>query len=326
MPCTAHTTGFHTCCHLGLSSSPGSSWFQTSSGCPYGLLVSSPAQNARSPAARTTTAWTAGSSFTMRQAARISLHMVRSNALRTSGRFSVIVATWSSDVSKRIVSKFMLMLMLMRLRPPALHHDNSSLRHPGLRAAAGPSAAPPDWITLLVERLRSFVRIVRAYDALAKGLGHDLGFVEREVATLADREARAAHGERRIAVHDPGDLSRALEQTIVLDHLGHEPELVGPLRAHALMAARERQAHGDVRGERTRQPNHLTTGHQPNADVGVEELGPLGRNDDVAGRHEVETRATAQAVDRGEDRLGHRPERRRRLLRRFPLLVGRQVR
>ena len=34
MPCTAHTTGFHTCCHFGLSNSPGSSWFQMSSGCP----------------------------------------------------------------------------------------------------------------------------------------------------------------------------------------------------------------------------------------------------------------------------------------------------
>ena len=32
IPCTAHTTGFHIFCHFGLSSSPGSSWFQTLSG------------------------------------------------------------------------------------------------------------------------------------------------------------------------------------------------------------------------------------------------------------------------------------------------------
>ena len=38
MPCTAQTTGFHTFCHFGLSSSPGSSWFQTSSGWPYGFF------------------------------------------------------------------------------------------------------------------------------------------------------------------------------------------------------------------------------------------------------------------------------------------------
>ena len=99
MPCTAQTTGFHTCCHFGLSNSPGSSWFHTSSGCPYGFFMSRPAQKARSPAARSTTAWTDASAFTCRHTERISSHICRSNALSTSGRLSVIVATWSSDVS-----------------------------------------------------------------------------------------------------------------------------------------------------------------------------------------------------------------------------------
>ena len=55
--------------------------------------MSRPALNARSPAARSTTAFTESSSFTMRQACAISSHMVRLNALRESGRFSVMVAT-----------------------------------------------------------------------------------------------------------------------------------------------------------------------------------------------------------------------------------------
>ena len=63
------------------------------------LLRNRPAQNARSPAARSTTACTAGSSFTLRHTLRISSHIARLNALSASGRFSVIVATLSEDVS-----------------------------------------------------------------------------------------------------------------------------------------------------------------------------------------------------------------------------------
>jgi hypothetical protein len=61
--------------------------------------------NARSPAARSTTAWTASSSLTIRHAAIISSHMVRLKALSRSGRFNVIVATWSfRSNSSRMVS------------------------------------------------------------------------------------------------------------------------------------------------------------------------------------------------------------------------------
>src|SRR4029077_18759215 len=85
IPWTAHTTGFHIFCHFGLSASPGSSWFQTLSGCPYGDLTSRPALNARLPAARRTTACTDSSSLTARHARAISSHMVRLNALSCSG-------------------------------------------------------------------------------------------------------------------------------------------------------------------------------------------------------------------------------------------------
>ena len=57
--------------------------------------MSRPAQNARSPAARSTTALVASSSLTIRHAASISSHMVRLNAFSTSGRFRVMVATRS---------------------------------------------------------------------------------------------------------------------------------------------------------------------------------------------------------------------------------------
>ncbi len=99
MPCTAVMTGFQHFCHLGLSSSPGSTWFHTSSGWPNALLVSSPVLKARSPLAWSTTACTAGSSLTRPHTASTSSHMVRSKALSTSGRSSVMVATLSSPTS-----------------------------------------------------------------------------------------------------------------------------------------------------------------------------------------------------------------------------------
>ena len=96
IPCTAHTTGFHSFCHFGLRNSPGSTWFHTRSGWPKLCLVSSPAENARSPAARTTTALTVSSALITCHASRISSHICRLNALSASGRFRVTVATRAS--------------------------------------------------------------------------------------------------------------------------------------------------------------------------------------------------------------------------------------
>ena len=96
MPCTAHTTGFHTCRPFGASKAPGSTWFHTISGCPKDSCTSRPALNARSPAARTTTACTESSSLTACQTCEISSHIARLNTLSRSGRFNVIVATCDS--------------------------------------------------------------------------------------------------------------------------------------------------------------------------------------------------------------------------------------
>ena len=178
---------------------------------------------------------------------------------------------------------------------------------------------------LLDEGARPLAGVLGADHALAERLGEDLRLVQRQVEALADREARAADGERGVAIDDRRDLARALEEPLVRHHLGHQAEVVRALRAEPLVAAGERDAHRDVERQHARETHHLAPRHEPDADVRVEELGALGRDGDVAGGHQVEPGAAAEPVHRGQDGLGHRPERRRRLLRRLPLRVGRQV-
>ena len=104
MPWTAATTGFQHLCDFGPSRKPGSAWFQmlrwyhqTPS------LTSMPVQKARSPAARSTTAWTSSVSRTAPHTSTTSAAMVSLKEFRVSGRFSVRVATWSSPTSKSMV-------------------------------------------------------------------------------------------------------------------------------------------------------------------------------------------------------------------------------
>ncbi len=293
MPCTAQTTGFHTFCHFGLSSSPGSSWFQTSSGWPYAFLTSSPAQNARSPAARSTTALTAGSSLIRCQAARISSHIC---AVEGVERVGPIERDRRDAVRRRLVAD--------RRVGRAHRHFQSGARFS--TKARGPS----------------FASSVRTH-ALAEGLGEDLRLVQRQVEALADREARAADGERRVAVDERRDLARALEQPVVRDDLGHQAELVGALRAEPLVAAGQRDAHRDVERQHAGEAHHLAARHEADAHVRVEELGALGRDRrcrrSSPGRGPAPQQRPLTAVRIG---LGHRPERRRGLLRRLPLRVA----
>ena len=93
---------------------------------------------------------------------------------------------------------------------------------------------------------RPLLGVGGAHDPLAHRFGQDLGLVQREVDALADGEARAAHGEGRVAVDDGGDLAGAIHQAIVLDDLGDETELVGALGAEPFVLAHERHAHGHV--------------------------------------------------------------------------------
>ena len=104
MPCTAATTGFQHLCAFGPSRNPGSAWFQMLRWYHHTPSVTSmPVQKARSPAARSTTAWMSSVSRAMPQTSTISPAIVSLNELRVSGRFSVTVATWSSPTSNSIV-------------------------------------------------------------------------------------------------------------------------------------------------------------------------------------------------------------------------------
>ena len=53
---------------------------------------------------------------------------------------------------------------------------------------------------------------------------------------MASRVPRTASGALRLT--SAGDLVGPLEQPVVLDDLGDQPELVGPLGAHPLVACR----------------------------------------------------------------------------------------
>jgi hypothetical protein len=110
MPCTAATTGFQQrWWSFGDSVMPGSVVFHT-----FELknhvappLTSAPVQNARSPLACSTTACTASSSRTVRHAHAISSAIRSFQEFSASGRSSVIVATWSSPISRSMVSQSM---------------------------------------------------------------------------------------------------------------------------------------------------------------------------------------------------------------------------
>ena len=104
MPCTAATTGFQHLCAFGPTRNPGSAWFQMLRWYHHTPSVTSmPVQKARSPSARSTTAWMSSVSRTVRHTSTTSAAIVSLNELRVSGRFSVTVATWSSSTSKMIV-------------------------------------------------------------------------------------------------------------------------------------------------------------------------------------------------------------------------------
>src|SRR5580704_19649944 len=96
MPCTAQTTGFQTSFTFGLSFLPGSWKLHMLSGRCSRSLTSTPVQNARSPAACSTTTRTSSSSRVRCHTSANSSHIRWLKALSLCGRFSVTVATWSA--------------------------------------------------------------------------------------------------------------------------------------------------------------------------------------------------------------------------------------
>ena len=116
MPCTAVMTGFHTCCCFGLRPAPGSSWFQMFGGKARRSLTSRPVQKARSPAARSTTAWTSSSSRIVPHTSTNSSIICWLKAFITSGRLMVIVATWSPAAKSKMIVSYPITCLL---RDPA---------------------------------------------------------------------------------------------------------------------------------------------------------------------------------------------------------------
>src|SRR5690606_14752080 len=88
-----------------------------------------------------------------------------------------------------------------------------------------------------------------------------------------------------------------------VDDLGDHPQLVGPLGGHALVPADEGHPHHRLDRHLAHEPDALDGHDLAHRDVGVEELGVGGGDDDVGVGHPVEGPAGADAVDRGDDRL-----------------------
>ena len=167
--------------------------------------------------------------------------------------------------------------------------------------------------------------VLGVQDALAERLGQQLRLVERQPEPLADRQTRAPHRQRCVAVDHGRELTEAVVQCVVLDHLGDQADSKArcALMRSCLPMIAMRMA--TFSGSGAGHPHHLASGREADADVRIEELRAVRRDGDVTGGDEVQARAATDPVDPDDDRLGHRPERRRGLLGRVPLPEVREV-
>ena len=206
--------------------------------------MSRPAQKARSPSARRTTALTSGSSFTRRQAA---LDLLAHRAVEGVEHLGPVQRDGGDPVGRRLVAD--------RRRSRSCRRSTVGSRFS--MNACGPSLA-------------SSVRTTRSRKASARISASCSG--RSRLLRMARRVPRTASGALRLT---SAAISRArVSRSSCVDDLGDQPELVGPLGAHALVAAGEGDPHGDVRGQHPGQPHHLPARDQPDAHVGVEELRP----------------------------------------------------
>ena len=87
------------------------------------------------------------------------------------------------------------------------------------------------------------------------------------------------------------------------DDLGDQPDLQRPLGGHALLAAEEGQAHQVAEGHAPGHLQRLEGGGHVEGEVGVEEGGVLGGDDEVDLAEHVEGAAAGDAVDGRDHRL-----------------------
>ena len=144
--------------------------------------------------------------------------------------------------------------------------------------------------------------------------------MQRQVEALADREPRAAHRERRVAVDERGDLARPARAA----GRARRPRRPGRARTPAarsirswrpVSATRIATLSGSTRARRTiSRPDTrpmLTCGSKNSARSDAITMSPVVTRSRPAPQQ--------RPLTADEHRLGHRPERRRGLLRRLPL-------
>ena len=162
--------------------------------------MSSPAQNARSPSARTTDG--VHLRVVLHQAPRVA-DLLAHPAVEGVEHLGPVQRDGGDVVVRRLVA------------------DGRELR-------AGAHRACHSGGRFSTKARRALLGVVGAHHPLAEGLGEDLGLVQRQVEALADGEAGAPHGQRGVAVDEARHLAGPLHQPVVLHDLGNEPELVRP--------------------------------------------------------------------------------------------------
>src|SRR5581483_456911 len=116
-----------------------------------------------------------------------------------------------------------------------------------------------------------------------------------------------ADGARVVARDVARDLDRSREQTLVLDDLVHQPELVRAPRVDEVPGQADllRHPHPDRLGK---EDAHPAAGRHTDTCVRVAELGPLRGDEEVARERELEPAGHAGAVDGADDGLRHLPQ------------------
>ena len=128
------------------------------------------------------------------------------------------------------------------------------------------------------------------------------GLLDREALAAAGDLLRRLDGERGAAGDVAGEPARLVHELRCRYHRADE---AAPLRlGRAEAPARQEQVHGKEPGEPARQPlSAARVRDDAEAQLGQEQLGMVGRDDQVAGEHQLEAAAGGQPVDGRDHRF-----------------------
>ena len=110
-------------------------------------------------------------------------------------------------------------------------------------------------------------------------------------------------GPGRLRGDGRGRPARRLPELAAGHHLADEADLPGPPRREALVAAQEREPGDLSEGHAWHHDGRLVHGGHAEGEVGVEERGVLGGDDELHLAEQVEGARAGHAVDGGDDRL-----------------------